>query len=213
MNRLVMAALVTVLGSGALADPQNYPTRPITIVVPVSAGGPTDAIARTLAERMRTSLGQPVLVENVTGAAGNIGVGRVARSAPDGYTIGIGLTSTHVFNGAIYALPFDLVSDFEPIAARCRSEQKATDSMIPIPMSTSVQIPIQMGWTRPNTPVCHTARPMPSTRTKYPTRNRWMNRMSAIIGGRTECQAFTSAHLHGVFAWNALQTITGATIL
>ena len=116
INRLVMAALVTVLGSGALADPQNYPTRPITIVVPVSVGGPTDAIARTLAERMRTSLGQPVLVENVTGAAGNIGVGRVARSAPDGYTIGIGLTSTHVFNGAIYALPFDLVSDFEPIA-------------------------------------------------------------------------------------------------
>jgi tripartite-type tricarboxylate transporter receptor subunit TctC len=116
MNRLAMGALVSVLGSSAIAAPQNYPTRPITIVVPVSAGGPTDAIARTLAEHMRESLGQPVLVENVTGAAGNIGVGRVARSAPDGYTIGIGLTSTHVFNGAIYALSFDLVNDFEPIA-------------------------------------------------------------------------------------------------
>jgi tripartite-type tricarboxylate transporter receptor subunit TctC len=65
---------------------------------------------------MRTSLGQPVIIENVTGAGGNIGVGRVARAAPDGYTIGIGLTSTHVFNGAIYTLPFDLVNDFEPIA-------------------------------------------------------------------------------------------------
>jgi tripartite-type tricarboxylate transporter receptor subunit TctC len=116
MNRLAMGALVSVLGSSAIAAPQNYPTRPITVVVPVSAGGPTDAIARTLAEHMRESLGQPVLVENVTGAAGNIGVGRVARSAPDGYTIGIGLTSTHVFNGAIYALSFDLVNDFEPIA-------------------------------------------------------------------------------------------------
>ena len=116
MNRLATVALVIFLGSGAIAAPQKYPTRPITIVVPVSAGGPTDAIARTLAERMRASLGQPVLVENVTGAAGNIGVGRVARAAADGYTIGIGLTSTHVFNGAIYALPFDLVNDFEPIA-------------------------------------------------------------------------------------------------
>jgi tripartite-type tricarboxylate transporter receptor subunit TctC len=116
MNRLFFAALVAILGYGASADAQTYPAHPITIVVPVSAGGPTDAIARTLAERMRTSLGQPVIIENVTGAAGNIGVGRIARAAPDGYTIGIGLTSTHVFNGAIYTLPFDLVNDFEPIA-------------------------------------------------------------------------------------------------
>ena len=116
MNRLVFAALVSVLGYGANADAQTYPARPITIVVPVSAGGPTDAIARTLAERMRISLGQPVVIENVTGAAGNIGVGRVARAVPDGYTIGVGLTSTHVFNGAIYTLPFDVVNDFEPIA-------------------------------------------------------------------------------------------------
>jgi tripartite-type tricarboxylate transporter receptor subunit TctC len=116
MNRLFFAVLVSLFGYGAYADAQTYPARPITIVVPVSAGGPTDAVARTLAERMRTSLGQPVVIENVTGAAGNIGVGRVARAAPDGYTIGIGLTSTHVFNGAIYTLPFDLVNDFEPIA-------------------------------------------------------------------------------------------------
>jgi tripartite-type tricarboxylate transporter receptor subunit TctC len=116
MNRLTFAVLLSVLGYGANADAQTYPAHPITIVVPVSAGGPTDAIARTLAERMRISLGQAVIIENVTGAAGNIGVGRVARAAPDGYTIGIGLTSTHVFNGVIYSLQFDVVKDFEPIA-------------------------------------------------------------------------------------------------
>lgn len=115
MKRLILAALLpAILVTGVRA--QTYPHRPITLIVPVSAGGPTDAIARTLAERMRVSLGQPVVIENVTGAAGNIGVARVARAAADGYTIGIGLTSTHVFNGAIYSLPFDLVTDFEPIA-------------------------------------------------------------------------------------------------
>jgi tripartite-type tricarboxylate transporter receptor subunit TctC len=115
MRQLLYATLISVLHL-ASADAQQFPSRPITLIVPVSAGGPTDAIARTLAEHMRVSLGQPVLVENVTGAAGNIGVGRVARAAADGYTIGIGLTSTHVFNGAIYSLPFDLTNDFEPIA-------------------------------------------------------------------------------------------------
>jgi tripartite-type tricarboxylate transporter receptor subunit TctC len=114
-KRLALAALASLVLLPC-ADAQTYPDHPITIVVPVSAGGPTDTIARTLAERMRISLRQPVIVENVTGAAGNLGVGRVARAAPDGYTIGIGLTSTHVFNGAIYNLPFDLVNDFEPIA-------------------------------------------------------------------------------------------------
>ena len=116
MKRVIFATLLSALSCGAIANAQNYPSRPVTIIVPVSAGGPTDAIARTMAERMRVSLGQPVLVENVTGAGGNVGVGRVARAKPDGYTICIGLTSTHVFNGAIYALPFDVVNDFEPIA-------------------------------------------------------------------------------------------------
>lgn len=98
------------------AEAQMFPARPITLVVPVSPGGPTDTIARILAENMRNALGQPVVVENVTGAAGNIGVGRVARAAPDGYTIVMGLTSTHVFNSALYTLPFDVSKDFEPIA-------------------------------------------------------------------------------------------------
>ncbi|MSO67461.1 MAG: tripartite tricarboxylate transporter substrate binding protein BugD [Pseudolabrys sp.] len=99
-----------------IAGAQTYPSRPITMVVPYPAGGPTDTIARILGERMRVSLGQPVVIENVTGAAGNIGVGRVARAAGDGYTLGIGHWGSHVVNGAIYTLPYDLVTDFEPVA-------------------------------------------------------------------------------------------------
>jgi len=116
MSKALNYAALMLLATSIAVRAQTYPDRPITIVVPVSAGGPTDALARTMAERMSSSLGQRVLVENVTGAAGNIGVSRVARANPDGYTIGIGLTSTHVFNGAIYHLPFDPVSDFEPVA-------------------------------------------------------------------------------------------------
>jgi tripartite-type tricarboxylate transporter receptor subunit TctC len=112
------------LAAGAAALPavsrvamaQAYPTRLITIVVPYAAGGPTDVIGRILAERMRAVLGQTVIVENVTGANGTIGVGRVARATPDGYTISIGHWSTHVVNGAIYQLPYDLLNDFEPIS-------------------------------------------------------------------------------------------------
>jgi tripartite-type tricarboxylate transporter receptor subunit TctC len=115
MQRIAIAVLALLWTLGAAAQP-DFPSRPVTLVVPVSAGGPTDAIARVLADKMGAALGQRVLVENVTGAAGTIGVGRVARAAPNGYTIGIGLTSTHVFNGAIYKLPYDLVDDFEPIA-------------------------------------------------------------------------------------------------
>lgn len=116
MLRMLAGAALALIMPLSLAFAQEYPTRPITIVVPVSAGGPTDAVARTLAERMATALGQPVVVENVTGAAGTIGVGRVERAAPDGYTIGIGLTSTHVFNSVIYKLPFDIVADLSPIS-------------------------------------------------------------------------------------------------
>src|SRR5215470_9741138 len=92
------AAALQVVSRQARA--QAYPTRPMTMVVPYSAGGPTDTIARIMAERMRQSLGQIVLVENTTGAAGTIGVGRVAKAAPDGYTIAIGHWGTHVVNGA-----------------------------------------------------------------------------------------------------------------
>jgi tripartite-type tricarboxylate transporter receptor subunit TctC len=98
------------------ASAQPYPSRPVTIVVPLAPGGPLDTVSRILAEPMRVSLGQPVIVENVTGAAGTVGTGRVARAAPDGYTIGMGFLGTHVLNGAIYTLPYDVVKDFDPIA-------------------------------------------------------------------------------------------------
>jgi tripartite-type tricarboxylate transporter receptor subunit TctC len=102
---------------------QTYPARPITMIVPFAAGGATDIIGRALAERMRVSLGRPVIVENIGGANGNIGVGRVAAAAPDGYTIGIGHWSTHVVNGAVYSLPYDLVTDFTPISPIADSPQ------------------------------------------------------------------------------------------
>jgi tripartite-type tricarboxylate transporter receptor subunit TctC len=115
MRRLVLAALAT-LFFGGHAVAQNFPSRPVTIIVPFSAGGPSDAMARILAERMKVLLGESVLVENVTGAAGSIGVGRAAKSAPDGYTISFGHLGTHVANGAIYKLNYDLVADLDPVA-------------------------------------------------------------------------------------------------
>ena len=93
------------------------------MIVPFPAGGPIDTLARFLPSRMRASLGQPVVIENVSGAGGSIGVGRVARAAPDGYTLVIGSTNSHVFNGAVYNLPFDLLNDFEPISLLSDSSQ------------------------------------------------------------------------------------------
>jgi tripartite-type tricarboxylate transporter receptor subunit TctC len=100
--------------SKALA--QTYPSRPITMIVPFAAGGALDVVGRLLAERMRIKLGQPIIVENVAGANGGLGVGRTARATPDGYTFVVGYWGTHVANGALYSLPYDLVRDFEPIA-------------------------------------------------------------------------------------------------
>ena len=106
-----------------IARAQTYPARPLTIVVPFAAGGPIDTLARVVAERMRVPLGQPVIIENVSGAAGNIGVGRVARAAPDGYTLVAGFWGTHVVNGAVYALPYDVVNDFEPVLLMANNVQ------------------------------------------------------------------------------------------
>ncbi len=113
MTRLIVAIALT-LCAIASAQAQTYPSRPITLVVPFPPGGSTDTIARIMAERMRASLGQPVIIENVGGAGGSIAVGRVARAAPDGYTIDIGQWDTHV-GSIIYKLNYDLQTDFEPI--------------------------------------------------------------------------------------------------
>jgi tripartite-type tricarboxylate transporter receptor subunit TctC len=106
-----------------LAHAQAWPLRPITLVVPFPAGGPVDTLARFLAERMRVPLGQPIVIENVSGAGGSLGVGRVVRAPPDGYTLIIGITSTHVFNPAMYSLQYDTLNDFEPVALVTDSSQ------------------------------------------------------------------------------------------
>jgi tripartite-type tricarboxylate transporter receptor subunit TctC len=111
-----VVALAATLGGAASVSAQSYPSRPITVVVGFTAGGPTDVSARILTERMRTSLGQPVLVENVTGANGTIGVGRVARAPADGYTLSFGGWTEYVASGAIYPLAYDLLKDFTPIS-------------------------------------------------------------------------------------------------
>ena len=110
-------AVLAALAVGApVARAQSYPTRPITVIVPCPAGGATDTLARVLSERLRATLGQPIIIENVAGAAGSIGVGRAARAAGDGYTLSIGTLTTHALIGGLYPLAFDLVADLQPIA-------------------------------------------------------------------------------------------------
>src|SRR5262247_387020 len=117
MKALVTAVAITAMTAGlGAAAAQPYPSRTITMIAPFPAGGPSDALARILSEPMRAALGQPIVIENVAGAGGNIGVGRLARSAPDGYTVGIGQWSTHFVNAVTYSLPYDVLHDFEPIA-------------------------------------------------------------------------------------------------
>jgi tripartite-type tricarboxylate transporter receptor subunit TctC len=115
MRKTLLAALVALLMAGGNARADNFPSHPVTIVVPFSAGGPSDAMMRILAERMKAALGQSILIENVTGAGGSLGVGRVVRAPADGYTVGFGHLGTNVANGAIYKLGYDLVTDLEPV--------------------------------------------------------------------------------------------------
>src|SRR5262247_648504 len=107
------AALPTVTST---ASAQTYPSRPITVIVGAAAGGPTDTIGRIITERMRSTLGQTIVIENNGAAAGSIAHGRAARAAPDGYTLSLGHWGTHVVNGAVYSLSYDTLADFEPVA-------------------------------------------------------------------------------------------------
>jgi len=117
MGRLLtaIAAILFGLGWTGSAVAQDYPARPVTMIVPFPAGGATDTVARYLAEQMRGILGQSVIIENVAGAAGSIGVGRAVRSPADGYTLSIGTSTTHMLTGGLYTLPFDLLKDLEPV--------------------------------------------------------------------------------------------------
>src|SRR4051812_45000668 len=123
--RRALAATILCLGLLVTGSTwaQTFPNRLITLLVPFAPGGPTDVLARILAERMRFSLGQPIIIENVSGAGGTISVNRTARAAPDGYTIGIGNWSTHVLNGATYSLPIDLINDLAPIALLAKNSE------------------------------------------------------------------------------------------
>jgi tripartite-type tricarboxylate transporter receptor subunit TctC len=117
MRRWFAAAIAAViwLGCGGVTRAEEYPARPVTMIVPFPAGGATDTLARFLAEKMRAILGQPIVIENVGGAAGSLGVTRAVRSAADGYTLSIGTSTTHMLTGGLYNLPFDLLKDLEPI--------------------------------------------------------------------------------------------------
>jgi tripartite-type tricarboxylate transporter receptor subunit TctC len=112
---LTIATILLGLVWSGIAAAQPYPSRPITVIVPFAAGGATDGLARYLAEQMRPILGQAFVIENVAGAAGTLGVGRAVRSPADGYTLSIGTSTTHMLTGGLYALPFDLLRDLEPV--------------------------------------------------------------------------------------------------
>jgi len=113
---IAAAAILATAAFGQSAAAETYPSRPITMIVPFAAGGPTDVIARIVAQRMGQTLGATIVVENVTGAAGTIAVGKVVHAPPDGYTLSIGHYGTHAVNALIYSLPYDLVNDLEPVA-------------------------------------------------------------------------------------------------
>jgi tripartite-type tricarboxylate transporter receptor subunit TctC len=155
MRRTIWAALLAVLSIVSPARADSFPSHQITMVVPFSAGGPTDAMARILAERMRATLGQTILIENVTGAGGSLGVGRVVRSPPDGYTISIGHLGTHVANGAVYKLGYDLVTDLEPVVL-LPSNPMVIVSKNTVPAKT---LPELLAWlkARPTPPIAGTA--------------------------------------------------------
>jgi tripartite-type tricarboxylate transporter receptor subunit TctC len=121
--KLLLTSLAFAITPGNLSPvaAQSYPSRPVKIIVPSTAGGPGDTVARIVADGMRMSLGQPVIIENVAGASGSLGVGRVARATPDGYTIGLMSDAWSVYNGAIFNLPYDLTKDFDPVSPICEN--------------------------------------------------------------------------------------------
>lgn len=145
MKRLFAAGCV-IVGCASGAAAQTYPARPITMIVPASAGGPTDSIGRSLTDRMGQVLGKNVIIENVAGASGTIGTGRVVRAAPDGYTIGLGGWNHYVVNGAVYPLAYDFLKDFEPIA------QVATGPMLIVSRKTVPANDLKelIGWLKAN---------------------------------------------------------------
>jgi tripartite-type tricarboxylate transporter receptor subunit TctC len=116
MSRTLAFAVLWLAAALAPARADGFPTKPVTVVIPLAAGGAIDTMVRTMMDSLRGSLGQPILVENVTGAGGVTGIARVARAAPDGYTVSVGTWGTHVVNAFVYSTPYDLGKDFEAVA-------------------------------------------------------------------------------------------------
>ena len=121
MRKVICAVAVMILALLQAQAAERYPVRPITMIVPFGAGGPTDVIARIVAQRMSEALGQTIVVENVTGAAGMIAVGKAVHASPDGYTLSIGHYGTHAVNALVYSLPYNPVTDLEPVGLLARS--------------------------------------------------------------------------------------------
>ena len=116
MRKLTAAVALAMIAGLASAQAQTFPARPITLVLALPAGGAVDALARVMVEPMREKLGQPVIIENMGGAGGTLSIARVVRSAPDGYTLGMGTLGQYVISGAVYTLPFDMLADLTPVA-------------------------------------------------------------------------------------------------
>jgi tripartite-type tricarboxylate transporter receptor subunit TctC len=149
----LLFALIASIAAVTSAAAQTYPNKSITIIVPFSAGGPSDALARIMGEHMKGTLGQSFVIENVTGAAGSIGVGRSVRSAPDGYTISFGHLGTHVANGAIYPLPYNLLTDLEPVVL-LPSNPMVVVSKNALPTKNLKEL---LAWLKANQPTAGTA--------------------------------------------------------
>src|SRR4029453_17810545 len=117
MRQIIIAAFIAACALTSAGNAQDYPTRPVTMVIPFAAGGPTDVLGRVVADRMSQLLGQQVVVENVGGAGGMTGIQRVAQAAPDGYTIALGTVGTHAQNQTLYKRPlYNAATDFTPVA-------------------------------------------------------------------------------------------------
>jgi tripartite-type tricarboxylate transporter receptor subunit TctC len=152
MRKSLAAATIAIsLSLPAIAT--EYPAHAITFIVPFAAGGPTDTVARSIAGSMSKSLRQPIIIENVAGAGGSVGVGRVVHAAPDGYTLGVGNWSTHVINGAMYTLGYDLVNDLEPIA-RLPSAQQLIVARKGVPATSLAEL---VAWMKGRTSLAGTA--------------------------------------------------------
>ena len=149
----LLFALIASIAAVTSAAAQTYPNKSITIIVPFAAGGPSDALSRIMGEHMKGTLGQSFVIENVTGAAGSIGVGRSVRSAPDGYTISFGHLGTHVANGAIYPLPYNLLTDLEPVVL-LPSNPMVVVSKNALPTKNLKEL---LAWLKANQPTAGTA--------------------------------------------------------